>query len=370
MSRLGTMLVELGWMSSLELSKAVEHQRQTGGRLGTSILELELLGEELLMKALSHRHALPAASVRDLDGIPPEIHGQVAPQLAIRHQAIPFRILGDELQVAVLDLQDPHVAEDVAYATGMNPRFFLTNELRMVAALDRYYGQPVPSRFKALVERLEATSPATKGADRSTQDVDRDVDAKVQMAYDSIRPELSTAYTEEPSRTDRPVRTLEELEAALQGATHDVEQVEALLAEDLASRVGNAAVFLVRREQVVGRCGRGESVDHDRLLQFQLSLEKPSIFLNLRHGGMFHSAPLAPMPEHERLSAIWQAPAESDFLVLPVRLDERLVLVLMAWTPRPTASSTIGRQVQAAQLGSEALGRCLARALNRDQRAS
>ncbi|HJX29155.1 MAG TPA: GAF domain-containing protein, partial [Thermoanaerobaculia bacterium] len=97
----------------------------------------------------------------------------------------------------------------------------------------------------------------------------------------------------------------------------------------LAVSYRRAALFQVARDKVTAWMAQGE-VDLDKFGQFTVSLDKPSVFLNLRHGQSFYVGPLPPMPAHRELAQAWGGELPRDCAVLPVRLKDRLVAVIYA----------------------------------------
>ena len=62
MARLGELLVQAGAITADQLQFALRYQKQHGGRLGTNLVELGFLSESALAKTLSAQLRLPAVS--------------------------------------------------------------------------------------------------------------------------------------------------------------------------------------------------------------------------------------------------------------------------------------------------------------------
>ena len=154
MGKLGQLLVARGWITVQQLTRALQNQSIVGGRLGTCLIEIDALSEDLLLKGLSEQLGVPAASVDDLRRIPEEVLTFLPDKLARRCRAIPFRVEGSRLDLAMIDARNLACQDEIAFATGKRVKIHVAHELRILEALERYYREESPSRFSLLVERL------------------------------------------------------------------------------------------------------------------------------------------------------------------------------------------------------------------------
>ena len=73
----------------------------------------------------------------------------------------------------------------------------------------------------------------------------------------------------------------------------------------------------------------GESTSGQRALsELSFGFDEPSLFLNLREGSPFYRGPLARLDAHQRLVKAWGGKYPRECLVLPVRVQKRLVAVV------------------------------------------
>jgi Type II secretion system (T2SS), protein E, N-terminal domain len=154
MGKLGQLLVARGWITVQQLTRALQNQNAVGGRLGTCLLEMEVLSEELLARALSELLGVPAAVVEDLRGIPDEVLRLIPEKLARRCRAIPFRVAGGRVDVAMQDPRNLVCQDEVAFACGRRVKVHVLHEVRVYEALQRYYREECPSRYGILLDRL------------------------------------------------------------------------------------------------------------------------------------------------------------------------------------------------------------------------
>ena len=153
-ARLGEVLQQKGRLAQEQTLRALRNQKVLGGRLGTCLLEIDAVTEEELLRALSDLHGVPFASPEDLRNIPPEVIAQLTPKVAQRCQAIPFHASSTQIKVAVTDASDLSIQDEVTFVVGRRVRWHVATEVRIVEALERYYGVESATRVSKLLDRL------------------------------------------------------------------------------------------------------------------------------------------------------------------------------------------------------------------------
>jgi len=451
MGKLGQLLVARGWITVQQLTRALKNQNVAGGRLGTCLLEMDAISEELLLKGLAEQHGVPAAGVDDLRGIPDEVIGLIPEKLARRCRAVPFYVEGGRLDLALMDPRNLSAQDEIAFASGKRVKVFVAEEVRILEALDKYYGEECPSRFGLVLDRLNRarflwekkaperpetdslplldspfttapkinlppplpgldaplaprarpaapeTAPASPGlfspltppdpvaapapprapaaappavspvpampatppmpamAARATAPVPLPASApavQVETAPPPAPPppvlksqsvsltpeeraELGAFSWVEPAAADRSLpapASLDEAEEEL-GRASDLEEVARLLLGYLGRNYRRVAIFQVGRDRVSGWRVHGTGIDRDAFAAFSIGFDQPSLFLNLRHGSGLYFGPLPPMPAHRQLARTWGGDLPRECVMLPVRIKDRLVLVVYADGP-------------------------------------
>jgi hypothetical protein len=420
MSKLGQLLVVRGWITVQQLNRALQNQNAVGSRLGTCLLEMEALSEDNLLKGLSEHLGVPAASLDDLRGIPGEVLALVPDKIARRCRAVPFRVVGSRLDVAMMEPRNLAAQDEIAFASGKRVNVHVAHELRIVEALERYYREESSSRLSLLAERLnraryfwerekpaepetrgdldggmpalghalEATPPKRPRAAAPAAPAPAPVAAKPPAAAKPAarqaakpvpaappRPGMQTVTMTEEERAalgrrapedTRPMAipdlsllspaTLEEVEAALSRTT-DREEVGRLILGFVVRSYGRAALFQVGKDRVSAWMGQGE-LDLPVFQKFSAGFDEPSLFLNLRQGSSLYIGPLPPMPAHRELARAWGGELPRDCVLLPVRLKDRLVAILYADGGLKSGIGLPQLQALAAAAGA-ALERCI-----------
>lgn len=358
MAKLGHFLVDRGLITSRQLMRALESQRLIGGRLGTALLEISALPEADLLQALAEQAGLPAARAEDLKEIRPEAIALLPAKAAVRFHAIPFRLLGGEVSVALQETTDLEIEDQLAFITGKRVKPHIALELRIDEALERYYETPCRLRVTRLLERLnkksdkgaasraaEARSAAKSGrpAASSTDDSSPTLitprasrsrsgvlaQPKSKVAAATVTPIAKPAQS---PRATASVESLVDLERTLANPS-SAEEVGRAVLSLLTSDFARVILLRARRGKIEGWISNDSSEEEGaRLRGFALAADAPSVFLSLQQGTPFHVGPLLPLAAHRELSAATGIDLYREILVVPVRLKGKLVSMLLAQT--------------------------------------
>jgi Type II secretion system (T2SS), protein E, N-terminal domain len=441
MAKLGQLLVARGWITVQQLTRALKNQNVAGGRLGTCLLEMDALSEDLLLKGLAEQHGVPAAGPDDLRGVPDEVLQLIPDKLARRLRCVPFRVEGSRLDLAVTDPRNLSAQDEIAFASGKRVKVFVAPEIRILEALEKYYGEECPSRFGNVLDRLnrarflwakptpapqpELTQPMLHSAfdpppalrmpphlpelappqpsgpiplmpamppipavpatvmpaqvtpGRPAASAPRPAAVAASLLAAAGAAASAPAVLEEPppatleapaaptaiplpkppplpransvsltpeervelgafswvgpaagSSGQAPV-SLDEAKEAL-GKAGDLDQVGEVLLGFLGRIYRRAALFHVTRDRVAGWRIHGMGIDREAFGKYSVGFDQPSLFLNLRQGSSLYLGPLPPMPAHRQLARTWGGDLPRDCIMMPVRVKDRMVLVLYA----------------------------------------
>lgn len=377
MGKLGQLLVARGWITVQQLNRALKIQSVGGGRLGTCLLEMDAISEELLLRGLSEQLGVPSVDVEELRSVPEEVLGILPEKLALRWRAVPFRVEGGRLDLALMDPRHLASQDEIAFASGKRVKAYVAHELRVHEALERYYKDEAPSRFAHVIERLNRArylwERQRAGGEAAPAEPSPTVPILPTRFESSVREPAPAApapvapapvapkapapaarrprtveltdeekadlglWEEAPAPAPRPAvevpESFETAEKAL-GEAADPEEAGEILTAWVARSFRRAALFRVLRDRVSGWTARGESVDLEAFGGFSAGFDQPSVFLNLRQGAGMHIGPLPPMPLHLKLAETWGGDLPRECVVLPVRVKDRLVTILYADGPR------------------------------------
>ncbi len=360
-TRLGELLLERGWITRADLARALKTQQVLGGRLGTCLLEIEALSEELLDKALAEVHGVDAVGVEDLRHIDAETLALVPRRLAVRHRSVPVRSLGGRLELAMDDPGDLDRRDEIAFASSRRVHPLAANEARILEALERYYDEPCPGRYARLLDQLNrrrylwneaegANAAATlfpEAPDLAPPPLPDDAPRPAAVRRPAPRPrqrsvELSEAERQAlyggrpeppppPAPSAAPPAVAPESFAAAEerlAQLDERDEVGRFLLAFLRRFFDRVVLFAVRRDGVHGWMAAGEGLAAAQPARVAVPFDRPSIFLNLERGSVFHLGPLPPLPAHGDLVDLLGGDVPAECLLLPVRLGDRMVVVI------------------------------------------
>lgn len=373
MQSLGSLLLQSGRITKQQLGLAISKQREIGGRLGSCLLEMGAISEDLLNRILAEQQGVPIATAEDLNGIPTELIQLLPARIAIRYQAVPFRSSTARVEIAMLEVDNLWLQDELSFIVGKRLKIHIASEVRLVSALARYYNASLPERFAKLEGLLDQQrqqtredSPGPHPDSRLIHSAELNEPTSQVVPIRSVQPEPREPETEGSSEkpnpqsiplSDRDLASLDtvsatahpgtnvspflyerdhssngalerdDVEAELAAARHP-EEVGRILVDYLAQFFVRVLIFQIRQGNVLGWLGRGPGLDRERLAGFRVSFDEPSIFLNLREGGSFFIGRLPEMPPHLELAACWSKDLADECAVFPLRIQEHLVSLI------------------------------------------
>lgn len=378
MTVLGQLLIKSGLVTSRQVEAALRRQEQLGGRLGTCLLELGAITERQLDAALARQLGLPAAQVEDLREVPEEIHSLLPANLAISCEAVPFRVRDDQVDIAILEIKNRGLHDELAFVIGKWIHVHIANEIRILEALERYYGKACTLRYRTLIDRLDrdrSTQPdASFGIedtienipfpDLETQELTPrrgpkliyppvpvtrrsiEVSAEERQALKKTAagrpkpvempaPQLPTQPQPEPPAATEPSPAADsrsegatvEQHPSAPWAADNVQQIGETLLGKLGRHFTRVALFRVGKEDVRGWMGSGAGMDLERVSAYRAGLDEVAAFSSLLSGGNLFVGRLARTPPHDELMSLLGSDAGTECLLSVVSVEERVVAI-------------------------------------------
>lgn len=143
--RIGEMLIKAGIITTLELDRARDYQRQHGGRISHALIQLNILSEDDLLEFLSREFGLPTVSLDEID-FDPRALKLIPAQTARKYRAIPYRVHDSTLQVAMSDPTDFRAIDDLKFRTNLVVNVSIATDSQIRNALDRFYGTGIEAQ--------------------------------------------------------------------------------------------------------------------------------------------------------------------------------------------------------------------------------
>jgi type IV pilus assembly protein PilB len=159
------MLLSGGEIDAVQLSSALAHQRQWGGRLGQAIVSLGFLSEETVLAAVGSQIGTPFVVIGQRE-VPPSIVALIPRKVILSRRVFPLERVTEnrrtQLVVAFPDPGDLKAIDEIAFATGLTVKPVLAAEWDIERAISRHLGVVAvgdrPARPTA-VDLPEDTSP-------------------------------------------------------------------------------------------------------------------------------------------------------------------------------------------------------------------
>jgi len=143
--RIGQILVDLGYITDMQLDMLLEEQQQRSGELlGQIALSMGLITDEQLALALAEQMGLQVVSLADI-AIPPEVISHVTEPMAQMYRIVPVSFKNNTLTIATAEPQKLSIADELRSFLGYDIRSVVTTEKDLQAALDRYYAASAES---------------------------------------------------------------------------------------------------------------------------------------------------------------------------------------------------------------------------------
>ncbi|MBK8597210.1 MAG: hypothetical protein IPP07_05720 [Holophagales bacterium] len=355
---IGEILVGAGVISVETRDRVLDYQEWNHVSFGTALLESGELSEQLFLRALSVQHSVPGASASDLESIPADILVLVKRRIAERCSVIPFRKVGRTLHVAMTRPNDEVAIRSIALLTGLTVVPHVAIAVRVALAIEKHYGVPAASHFKALA-RILGEVPAAAPREAPA--------ARAALALPNSVPGTQAPRSPADLRAGEPVAERSPAPPPWQELTQSLcdarnpDQVSIALLDFLSETVGPAALYRVRGNEAVLWKARLAAAEVPSL---SIPFAAGSLFASLRDAADVFAGLCPDNPENRQIVASLGGCLPESVVVVPVNLNERTILYIVGrpGSGRPSLDrSSLGRlaKITATALGLVALHRRL-----------
>jgi len=153
--KLGEALIEARLITREQLMVALERQAVLGGRIDTNIVEMRFLNDERLTSFLGKFLRLPVVTADALNSIPDEVIRILKKEVVENYMLIPFALDRQRLHVAMLNPRNIKDIDNLRFTTGCEIIPYVITELRLLHALEKYYGIERETRYIGLKDRFD-----------------------------------------------------------------------------------------------------------------------------------------------------------------------------------------------------------------------
>jgi hypothetical protein len=152
------MLVDSNLIDEVQMRIALAEQQRTGRKFGSTLVNLQFIDENVLAAFLSKQIDVPCISLLNID-IPKKVLRRLPARLARDCSAIPIRIDGDRLEVAMVDPTDIELVDVLEKGTGMTVLPLIAPQSSIEKMIERIY--PI---HEAAPDDTLVSSPPVKAA--------------------------------------------------------------------------------------------------------------------------------------------------------------------------------------------------------------
>ncbi|MBN1916702.1 MAG: type II secretion system ATPase GspE [Verrucomicrobia bacterium] len=157
---LGTLLVELGIVTSAQLKEAVEERERTGKMLGHILVDFGFIGERDLLNVIADNLGMEVVDLKGLE-IPDDVIKTVEPAIARAYGIIPVAEENGTIIVALSDPLNPTILDDLHFMLDKHVRGAIADKEDIEDAITRHYGDAGGS-VEDLLKEIESGIPITE----------------------------------------------------------------------------------------------------------------------------------------------------------------------------------------------------------------
>lgn len=279
--KFGEMLVSDGAITKDQLRLALERQVVFGGRIGTNLVELGLMKEEELTRFLSKYLRIDSADPELTYDIPDDIINTITPEIAAQYRIVPFKKERKRLHIALADVKNMTMIDELKFMSGYDIVPYVVSEIRLLYALEKYYGIKRDLRFISAYDGLKEQEKEDESAELQ----------KVKEWFANVR---------------------------------DKGEIAGLMIHEAQKVALRTALFVVKGDKYEGWISKGLNVDG-----FSAAVEPNSAITDVLTKRSYYRGPLLSIPGNMALiSLIGGTP--QDCLILPIGIREKTVAILYA----------------------------------------
>jgi hypothetical protein len=319
------MLVQEGKVTQAQIDEALRNQVIFGGRLGTNLIELGYIGEEEIARLLSRSLGVPAVSPEELERIPAELIQLFPRELAERFRVIPLGLEKKRLTLAMEEPSDLQAIDEISFRTGLIVQPVLAPEIRLVAALEKYYQIPRQMRYIDVSPSMRRQWRSDKG---STPHAPAPANGVPAYNLDGGLPE-PVAEVELLEELHEPPVTLPLLGEALL-ATDNRDAIADAVMTYVGHHFQRGGLLLVRGSAAHGWRGMNQGSPLAKFHDLLIPLDQPSVIRLVAEGKSYYLGPMPSTPANNRLIDALGGNPPSFVCLIPLLMLGKVVAILYA----------------------------------------
>ncbi|HUL59956.1 MAG TPA: hypothetical protein VLU43_11800 [Anaeromyxobacteraceae bacterium] len=138
--RLGEMLLDAGVIDETQLSAALGHQKQWGGRLGQALVDLRLATESQIVEALAVKFGFETARIEGLESYGLSQALKLVPrEFAVKNNVFPMAADTSSITIAMSDPANVTVSDELRFRTGRKVKVCIGGDREIADAIRKHY---------------------------------------------------------------------------------------------------------------------------------------------------------------------------------------------------------------------------------------
>ncbi len=193
---LGEILVDLGYVTQVDVDEALNKQRAGGGRLEDTLVQSGKISPDMLARSLAMQ--LGFDFVEEGVKVDPYAVSLVPEATARRYSAMPVRLENNTLVVAMKDPRHVFALDDIQLITGREIQPAVATEETLARLLNRFYreGTDMDELAKAVVEEVGGGAASSEVEDTSAIDDNALVKVVNNIIREAILNDISDIHVE------------------------------------------------------------------------------------------------------------------------------------------------------------------------------
>src|SRR5947209_12908660 len=154
--RLGEMLIERKLITTEDLERALELQKERGEKLGKTLVDLGFVAMRDVLAALSDQLGMPLITIEGPPAASPETEA-LSPRFLRQFRCLPVDRQDHTVTLAMADPLDVETISAVRHCTGLKVSTVLAAEQEILDAIDKYYGDSARGETELDAEGSESS---------------------------------------------------------------------------------------------------------------------------------------------------------------------------------------------------------------------
>lgn len=155
--KLGALLVSKGFLNDEKLRLALSYQKITDTMLGESLVKLGFISSLEIAKALAEQTGIPFLNLAEYS-ISEEAIRLVPKNVAEVKGLIPLRVIGDDIEVGMINPSDINALDTITKLTGKTPKIFMVDKVSFNETIERAYfflENPIQKHINKAIEEIK-----------------------------------------------------------------------------------------------------------------------------------------------------------------------------------------------------------------------